>query len=101
MFFWAWENGLVSMNENQIIPRKKFTLKENHLDIVKKYNYCNFVSISEAESGSAVEQPDRNTLMEWNDQGEELNSLYIQRLFQSNMPTKNSFEKFLESNMSK
>jgi len=101
MFFWAWENGLVSMNENEIIPRKKFTLKENPADIVKKYNFCNFVSSSEAETGSAGEQPVRNSLTEWNDQGEEINSLYIQRLFQSYMPTKNSFEKYLESNLSK
>lgn len=48
--------------------KNKLKIKEKYIDIIREKN-INFVMTDEAETGSAGEQPVRNSLSDWNGQG--------------------------------
>jgi len=88
IFQWAWENDLVEVNQNEKNIHKRVMLKNLPVNIVYKYNLTKFGKSSEAETGSAGEQPVRNSLMDLNNEGEFPLPLNFKRLFLSNMPKK-------------
>lgn len=85
-FLWAFENGLAYVNKEQKKPRKRMRLNEKPSKIMDMYKKAIFEPSSEAESGSAGEQPDRNNLTDWNGHGEFTPNLKNQN--HSSMPRK-------------
>lgn len=69
-FLWAFENGFAYVDKEQKKPRKRMRLNEKPAKIVDMYKKTIFDPSSEAESGSAGEQPARNNLTDWNGHGE-------------------------------
>ncbi len=91
IFQWAWENDIVKVNPNEKNTRKMVILNDLPVSIVHKYNLSIFGKSSEAETGSAGEQPVKNSLMDLNNEGELSLPLNFNRLFLSNMPKKTHF----------
>jgi putative transposase len=85
-FLWAFENGFAYVDKEQKKPGKRMRLSEKPVNIIDMYKKAIFEPSSEAESGPAGEQPDRNNLTDWNGHGEYAPHSIHQ--FHSSMPQK-------------
>jgi len=87
-FLWAYENGFAYVDKTQKKPRKRMRLNEKPVKIIDMYKKAIFEPSSEAETGSAGEQPVRNNLTDWKGHGEL--APHCAQQFLSSMPQKNS-----------
>jgi transposase InsO family protein len=69
IFFEAWQQGLVKLNEHEKHPGRRFQLLQPPFMVVKNFYLHNFEISGEVEVGSAGEQPARNNLTDWNSPG--------------------------------
>jgi putative transposase len=88
LFDWAYNKGYVKVSSTETKPHKRFSIILPPASLAELYYFDNFAKSSQAETGSAGEQPARNSLMNWKNQGGEDSSPIFNRFFRFYMPKK-------------